>query len=152
MAYTGLRPSDILTITGKDIDFPNRVLKYYSPKRKKFREIAFHEKLVPILRKRIKEIGKGKLLDYNEIGNLGKALRRYLKDIQLNGRNYSVRTFRKTFITLCRSRYDMDALIVMELVGHEHRNTTDRYYNQISINKMREELKKFRLPTIKKKK
>ena len=151
LTYTGLRPSDILTITGKDIDLPNRVLKYYSPKRKKFREIAFHEKLVPILRKRIKENGKGKLLDYNEIGNLGKALRRYLKDIQLNGRNYSVRTFRKTFITLCRSRYDMDASVVMELVGHEHLNTTDRYYNQISINKMREELKKFRLPTIKKK-
>ncbi|MEJ2193998.1 MAG: hypothetical protein P8X73_03960 [Ignavibacteriaceae bacterium] len=38
----------------------------------------------------------------------------------------------------------MDASIVKELVGHEQGNTTDKYYNKISMNRMREELIKFR--------
>ena len=73
---------------------------------------------------------------------------RYLKDIKIYKRDYTARTFRKTFISLCRSRYNMDASIVRELVGHEHQNTTDRYYNQISIERMKEELKKFMIPKI----
>lgn len=66
----------------------------------------------------------------------------------LDGAEYTARTFRKTFITLCRSRYDMDESIVKELVGHEHGNTTDKYYNKISMNRMREELIKFRRPAV----
>lgn len=42
----------------------------------------------------------------------------------------------------------MDATIVKELVGHEHGNTTDNYYNKISMNRMREELMKFRRPVV----
>ena len=60
--------------------------------------------------------------------------------LKLDGKGYTARTFRKTFITLYRSRYDMDAPVVKELVGHEHGNTTDRYYNHISIKKMKNEL------------
>jgi integrase len=43
----------------------------------------------------------------------------------------------------------MDASIVHELVGHEHSNTTDKYYNQISIERMKVELEKFSIPEIK---
>ena len=49
LLYTGLRSSDILSIEVENIDLENRILRYYSPKRKKFREIAFHKKLVPVL-------------------------------------------------------------------------------------------------------
>ena len=49
-------------------------------------------------------------------------------------------------------RYNMDATIVKELVGHEHGNTTDRYYNQVDMDKMKEELKKFIRPVVNKKK
>ena len=45
----------------------------------------------------------------------------------------------------------MDASIVRELVGHEQGNTTDKYYNQIGIDRMKEELKKFIRPIVKKK-
>ena len=44
----------------------------------------------------------------------------------------------------------MDASIVKELVGHEHTNTTDRYYNNISLERMKEELNKFRMPEVEK--
>ena len=152
LAYTGLRPSDLMTINTADIDLQNRTMKYYSPKRKKFREIAFHEKLVSILRKRIKEIRQGLLLDYNSTENFGRAIKRYLEVLNLNDKKYSARTFRKTFISLCRSKYQMDASVVMELVGHEHLNTTDRYYNKISFDVMRQELKKYVIPVVREKK
>ncbi len=42
----------------------------------------------------------------------------------------------------------MDASVVRELVGHEHGNTADKYYNQITVNKMKEELKKFKRPDL----
>ena len=150
LAYTGLRSSDILNITDENIDLRNRILRYYSPKRKKFREVAFHEKLVPVFKKRIKEVGKGRLLNYIDVDNLARAIKRYFIDLKIDGKHYTSKTFRKTFISLCRSRYDIDASVVMELVGHEHRNTTDRYYNQISTRKMKVELAKFSIPTIKK--
>lgn len=141
--YTGLRSSDLLTISVERINLSNRVLTYYSPKRKKFREIAFHKTLVPILKERIEELKSGPILQYNSIHNLGRAVERYLISLNIKSKGYSTRTFRKTFITLCRSRFNMDASIVRELVGHEHGNTTDRYYNQISINAMKNELEKF---------
>lgn len=36
----------------------------------------------------------------------------------------------------------MDASVFRELVGHEHSNTTDKYYNQ----RMKAELEKFHIP------
>jgi integrase len=148
LAYTGLRPSDLMSIRVKDIDLQNRMMKYYSPKRKIFREIAFHEKLIPILKRRIKEIKDGPLLNYNCTENFGRAIRRYFEMLKLDDKKYSARTFRKTFISLCRSRYNMDASVVMELVGHEHSNTTDKYYNKISIETMKLELKKYMIPKV----
>ena len=127
------------------------MLKTKSPKRKKFREIAFHEDPLPVLKKRIREVKEGKLLDYNNYGNLGRAIKRYLaEDLEIT-EQYSAGTFRKTFITLCRSKYNMDASVVREIVGHEQGNTTDKYYNQISIDRMKEELQKFVRPIVKKK-
>jgi integrase len=150
--YTGLRSSDILSINANNVDLKNKIIHYYSPKRKKFREVAFHKDLLASLKKRIKEVKVGRLLDYNNIENLGRAIKRYLaKDLKIT-EHYTARTFRKTFITLCRSRYNMDASVVRELVGHEQGNTTDKYYNQVSIDTMREELKKFVRPIFKKKK
>lgn len=140
--YTGLRASDILSIRGNHIDLENRELRYYSPKRKIFRAVGFHKDLSPILRERIKEVGGGNLISYNNIENLGTAVRRFFCDQGFKGKNYSSRTFRKTFITICR-RYRMDPSIVAELVGHEHQSTTDKFYNRIDVQQMLDELEKF---------
>jgi hypothetical protein len=40
----------------------------------------------------------------------------------------------------------MDASIVKELFGHVPNNTTDKFYNQISLKTMQKELKKFKRP------
>lgn len=144
--YTGLRSSDVLTLTCEKIDTQNCSFAYYSPKRKKHREVAFHDDLLPIFRTIISSKTTGKVLDYNNVENLGRAVHRYLHDLGIDVKGYTTRTFRKTFITLARSSFNMDASIVKELVGHEHGNTTDKFYNQISISAMKKELRKFKRP------
>jgi len=144
--YTGLRSSDFLSITVERINLEQRELTYYSPKRGKYRSIPFHEDLLPVLESRIKEVKTGSIINYSNIHSLGRAIERYLDKLKIGSKGYSARTFRKTYITLCRSRYNMDASIVRELVGHEHGNTTDRYYNQIGMDVMKNELKKFKRP------
>lgn len=147
--YAGLRSSDILTIEAKDVDLVNLTINYYSPKRKSYKQVPIHPDLVHILQGRLEKVPEGKILEYNSVEILNRAVTRYMHCLGLDGTGYTARTFRKTFITLCRSRYDMDESIVKELVGHEHGgNTTDKYYNKISINRMREELIKFRRPVI----
>jgi len=141
--YTGLRSSDILTITAENVDIKGGKISYYSPKRKKFREIAFHEGLKEILKERIEEVKTGKLVKYNNVENLGRAIVRYFEAIELGGKGYTARTFRKNFITIARA-FGMDASIIRELVGHEHSATADRYYNNITIETMAKELKKFK--------
>jgi integrase len=145
--YTGLRSSDILKITCEKIDFCERCIKYFSPKRKKYREVAFHEDLLPIFSKRINNKIIGYLLEYKTVENLGRAVTRYFSELKFPKKKYTARTFRKTFISLARSRFKMDASVVKELIGHEPGNTTDKFYNQITIETMRDELSKFKRPT-----
>ncbi len=140
--YTGLRSSDLISIKAEDIDIVNREIKYYSPKRKKFRLIGFHKDLVPVLQDRMNEVKEGKILDYASVENLGRAITRFFDDIGIKGKGYTARTFRKSFITLCRN-CEMDASVVAELVGHEHRSTADRFYNNITTIVMKRELEKF---------
>jgi integrase len=142
--YTGLRSSDILNMTAERVDLNEGLLSYYSPKRKKYRIVPFHENLRHILSQRLLDVGTGALLNYGSVENIGRAVSRYLTEIGLSGMGYTARTFRKTFITQCRSRFNMDASVVRELVGHEQGNTTDRYYNQINTKVMKKELRKFK--------
>lgn len=144
--YTGLRSSDVLSITCEKINLKDRCFSYYSPKRKTYREVAFHEDLLPVFSAIIEKQKTGKILDYNNIENLGRAAHRYFVVLGIGSKGYTARTFRKTFITLARSKYNMDASIVKELVGHVPNNTTDRFYNQISLKTMQKELKKFKRP------
>ncbi len=90
-------------------------------------------------------IKQGNLLEYSETEAIGRALRRFFKKIGIENKGYSARTFRKIFITLCRS-YGMDSSIVAELVGHEHQSTADKFYNKIDHSQMIKELQKFKRP------
>lgn len=150
--YTGLRPSDIMNIKLDGIDLKNRTLKYYSPKRKKYREIPFHRDLVKVLKIVIGANKSEMLLTYRATEAISYMVSKYLTKIGLNNKGYSARTFRKTFITFCRSKFRIDASTVRELVGHEHGNTTDKYYNDIDIGTMKEALDKFKRPRKSKKK
>ncbi len=150
--YTGLRPSDIYKIKVGDIDTNTQMVKYYSQKRKEYREIPFHNELIPILNERIGLIKQGSLFGYSDYSYMGKSVTRFFQKIGLTGKNCSAKTFRKTFITLARSRHKMDETVVKELVGHRHTSTTDKYYNRVDVDTMKKELKKFKMPVPEEKK
>jgi integrase len=140
--YTGLRASDLISIKVEDINLRGCLLKYYSPKRKVNREIAFHRDLLPIFKRIKEEHPEGKLLDYKNGESLQRAISRYFDVIDLKDRKYTSRSFRKTFITIARKN-GMDESVVKELVGHAHTSTTDRFYNKIDTDQMSKELLKY---------
>lgn len=143
LLYTGLRPSDIYRITVKDIDFKNRTLRYYSEKTRQYFEVPFHRELEIVLKERVAEVGDGYILNYESINNMGKAFRRFLKQIGLHGKGYNLRTFRKTFITLAHQS-GIDLATVSKIVGHKKITTTEKYYNRLSLIKQASELEKLR--------
>lgn len=141
--YTGLRSSDLLNIKVERIRLKENILSYYSPKRKIDREIPFHPKLNSIIEKRILEVQTGKLLNYKDADSLGRAVYKYLDVLGLKKKGYSARTFRKTFITLCRNRFRIETPIVQELVGHQQNTIIDQHYNVYDMVTLKSELNKF---------
>ncbi|MHB8930239.1 MAG: tyrosine-type recombinase/integrase [Melioribacteraceae bacterium] len=140
--YTGLRASDVLSIKIEDVDITNHTFKYFSPKRKVYREIAFHKDLVVCFEEIKSRKLQGSIVDYGTVDTLQRAISRYMESIELTTKKYSSRSFRKTFVTIAR-RNKMDESIVKELVGHAHTSTTDKFYNKIDLDQMKEELLKY---------
>lgn len=142
--YTGLRPSDILSIKKENINLEERTIKYYSLKRKMHREIPFHSCLLDIFRERISSTDNW-IVPYAKSEHLGRALKRYLKLLDLSNKKYTPYTFRKTFFTFARANGIRDE-VVRELIGHAQDSVGNIHYNVITIESMFTELELF--PTI----
>jgi len=97
--FTGLRPSDIMNVLVEDIDLKNCTLKYYSIKTNEHFMIPLHPQVIEPLHKRIEEVKTGRLFAYESAKNMGKAFRRYLKQLKIPAKKYTLRTFRKSFIS-----------------------------------------------------
>lgn len=141
LMYTGLRPSDILSITVDRIDLKKKTIKLYASKINKWFEQPIHDILLPVLKERIMEVKTGKLLNYAEEKNMGLAFRRYLKKIGLNGKGYNLRTFRKDYISRGQQA-GIPIQVISRLVGHSNIKTTMEYYTYFSTDYLHEELKK----------
>ena len=149
LVYTGLRPTDIINVQVKDIDFANQRLKYYSLKTKQPFIVPLHSELIPVLRERCEDVESGRMFDYSGSKEMGKAFQRYLEFLKLDGRKYNLRTFRKTFISLAYQN-GIDLAMVSRLVGHSNISTTAKFYNKIMLTKQNEQLNKFTIPQQKK--
>jgi len=146
LMYTGLRPTDIYNLRICDIDCKNDTISYYSEKTKEFLRVPIHNILAKNLKTYIKDsklTGDDKLLNYTNASNIGKAFRRYLVEIGLNNKGYTLRTFRKTFISNAHAN-DVDISTVSKLVGHHNILTTQKYYNKFNILKAKSELAKIK--------
>jgi integrase len=147
LLYTGLRPSDLIDLKYEDINLTKQNFQYYSPKTKEYLQVPIHNDLVPILAKNLESRGDGKILDYKDVKILGRAFHRYLNQLELDGKGYNLRTFRKTFVTLAHDS-GLDLATVSKLVGHKKISTTQKYYNLLSISKQTDELEKLKMPSI----
>lgn len=141
LMYTGLRPSDIIDITVDQVDLKKMLIKFRSSKVDKWYYRPIHPKLKTILRQRIKEVKSGRLFDYAEVKNMGKAFSRYLEDIKLDHKDYDLRTFRKDFISRCQEAGIQISAASM-LAGHSKITTTMEYYTTLSPEYLRKELDK----------
>jgi len=144
--YTGLRPSDVINIKAEDIDLKNKTLRYYSIKTDEHFIVPIHNDLVPLLEQRIAEVGDDALLDYSNATNMSKAFRRYLVDIDIKPKKYTLRTFRKSFISNAY-KSGIDLAMVSKLVGHKQITTTARYYNKIEIGQQHQSINKLIMQT-----
>lgn len=141
--YTGLRPTDILNFKVENINWDDNTIQYYSQKSDEYFFVPIHNDLIPILKERSEELKSGKLLQYFDVHNMGRAYREYLKEIDLHKKNYTLRTFRKTFISLAYDQ-DMELAMVASLVGHKKITTTKQYYHKLSNKKRAAELNKLK--------
>ncbi len=141
LTYTGLRPSDILNITGEDIDPIHETLNYFSQKLGKHRTVPIHSSLLPILIDRSAEVNASRLITYKSISQMGLAMRRYLKHLKLDKKGYNLRTFRKTFDSYGYEN-NMEPMSAAELLGHSAA-IAQKHYREISMKRMKNELEKF---------
>lgn len=139
LVYTGLRPSDILTISAERINLKEQTLEYYSPKLKKNKVIPFHPSLLSMLKERLKEINEGPIIIYSNLDNAAKSINRILKKAELKKNGYNARTFRKTFLNEGYKHIPFD--IMSDLAGHSIK-TADRYYKLFSLKEARGNLGK----------
>ncbi|MCF8356271.1 MAG: site-specific integrase [Melioribacteraceae bacterium] len=142
--FTGLRSKDVLSITTDKIDFKNKTITFFNNKNKsknsKWVTVPYHTALCNFLKKRVNVIGAGKLIEYANEDVLSRAVNRYFKQIGIENRGLSARTFRKTFISKLRSK-GIDESIVQKLVAHKPTSVMDNHYNKVHITNMRKTLK-----------
>jgi len=138
--YSGLRSSDLLSLSIDKINLEEESFNYYAKKIKKWRSVPFHKSLMPVLKELIKEREGGALLDYSRVDNMSRAFSRYLVKLGISNKGYSMRTFRKTFIT--NASMSMDLATVSKLVGHSQINTTAKYYTKVDNKRQKNQLDK----------
>ena len=143
LMYSGLRPSDIINISVEQIDLNKMEMRFYSSKTDNWFIRPIHSKVKSILTKRIKGNKIGRIFDYSEVKNMGKAFQRYLSDIGLKGKKYDLRTFRKDFISRSQEA-GVPINVTASLVGHSNIKTTMTYYTKLSSNHLKKELKKLK--------
>jgi integrase len=143
LMYTGLRPSDIINITTDQIEIEKMEMKFYSSKTDQWFIRPIHPALKEVLTARKKEVGAGRIFEYSNIINMGKAFSRFIKVIKLSGKGYSLRTFRKDFISRCQEA-GVSITTAALLVGHSNIKTTMNYYTKLSTKHLTDELSKLK--------
>jgi integrase len=91
----------------------------------------------------MKEVESGRLFEYSEVKNMGKAFSRYLEDIGLSKKGYTLRTFRKDFISRSQEA-GIPISVTASLVGHSNIKTTMTYYTKLSSKHLKDELSKLK--------
>ena len=143
LLYSGLRPSDIINITTEQIDLEKMEIKFYSSKTDKWFIRPIHTLLKDVLSEKIAEVKSGRLFDYADVKNIGRAFSKYLDVINLAGKGYNLRTFRKDFISRCQEAGVSIATTAL-LVGHSNIKTTMTYYTKLSSQYLTDELSKLK--------
>lgn len=136
---TGLRISDILTLTFEDLDFKNFSLK--EKKTKKRKTVIFNNSCLEAI-KLLENFYKRKKIEKYNTGYLFKSIRNPEKHISYQGVNFYMKkikkelkidypfnthSFRKTWARAIYFKYNKDLALVMKALNHTNPSVTLRY-------------------------
>lgn len=126
--YTGARPSEILRLKWKDLDFKNNVITIQKSKIGKFRRIVMH----PELKKELKKLppNSDKVFCRDNIINERRIIRRIKKNAEITHVKNFLYCLRHTFAT----HYYLETKDLKELsriLGHSNIQTTTIYVHPL---------------------
>ncbi len=129
--YAGLRPSEIVRLTPKDVQ-ANKLLIHGATKNGKSRNVEIHPKLMPHISACLRKGGKYLFGGDTQLRpeTIGLTLRRIINDDDVNLDGVTPYSLRHTFVTeLLRAGADLR--YVMDKAGHKRLATTTRYLHSI---------------------
>ncbi len=142
LLFTGLRPSDLMSVKIRNININDQTLRYFSSKTQKYYTVPVTSELITTILPLISNnMDEDKLISYTSLHNIGRAFREFLKEIGLDNKGYTLRTFRKTFISKAHES-NVDYATLSQLVGHSNIRTTAKYYTKFSLSKQQDEISK----------
>lgn len=133
----GMRLSELVGLDLNDVHLPSSTVKI-TGKGNKERMVYLNEACVDAIKKYIALRPKDGLIDKNALFISGQRKRispktvqylvkKYLSEIDLGGRGYSVHKLRHTAATLMYQQGHVDIRVLKDILGHENLGTTEIY-------------------------
>lgn len=132
-AYTGCRQGELLTIKAQDVDLVSNLLHIggrpgFTTKAANYRTIPIHERILPVIEKRMEHAGAGVRLlgdEWNDKDQLLRAFRK-VRNFCGKGDEYVFHSLRHSFGTWC-AQAGVPIRTIMDMMGHKRIETTLRY-------------------------
>lgn len=141
LLMTGIRPTDLLSLSVKDLDFSSiKINVRISKTSKEFRFPIYNELfnfLTENMAEELRRNGNEPLFPQFNVEILGRRFRRILKHLEVSKElGYNLKTFRKTFATRMAAR-GLTLLEIKALLGHDSTKTTEKYYAVVNTDDLR---------------
>lgn len=147
MAWTGMRPSELLLVKKEDVHLEERyMIGGIKTKAGINRVIPIHECIVPYVEKMIKESDTNLLFAVsNTYNNYLSRFNNLMKKLKI-ATKYTPHCGRHTFATLC-NEFELNDYLIKVIIGHSAKDLTKDVYTHTKIERLVEEINK--LPSIK---
>lgn len=136
MYLTGFRIGETIRLEWKDVDLKKMVIRVKNEKGKRFEEFPIHNDLFDLLG----EIPNTDLRIFPKFSRIDSLKNYYKYQRDLWGeKRYTIHRLRKTFITKL-TRFDLGVYKVQALARHKDIRTTQAYYIDVEMEKLREDI------------
>ncbi|MCA0388537.1 MAG: site-specific integrase [Bacteroidetes bacterium] len=136
MYLTGFRIGETIRLEWKDVDLKKMVIRVRNEKGKRFEEFPIHNDLFDLLG----EIPNKDLRIFPKFSRIDSLKNYYKYQRDLWGeKRYTIHQLRKTFITKL-TRFDLGVYKVQALARHKDIRTTQAYYIDVEMEKLREDI------------
>ncbi|WKZ71093.1 MAG: tyrosine-type recombinase/integrase [Melioribacteraceae bacterium] len=137
LVMTGLRAGELIRLKHEDFDLKRKILYVTNTKGRRVDKIPLHPELELFYEINYSKAERsGKVVPYQRIDSL-KFFRRFLE--REGYPHYSIHELRKTFLTRLAND-GVDIYYVQKIARHKDIKTTERYYLNVDLKRMGEEI------------